>query len=85
MLKLSSTDTAKKELRIFELKIQRLSEKQKIKAKAILEELRKCIADIDVAHDPQYNGYINPHRLSDKRTEINNLRHKLKQFIQINS
>ncbi len=48
----------------------------------LMNELKELISKIDIGHDADYNGYINPHALVDTRHKIQEVRHQLYQKFQ---
>ena len=45
----------------------------------LMNELQDLINKIDVGHDADFNGYINPHGLVDTRHKIQEVRHSIYQ------
>lgn len=48
----------------------------------LMDQLKELIRKIDIGHDADYNGYINPHGLVDTRHKIQEVRHQLYQKFQ---
>ena len=48
----------------------------------LTEELKDLVAKIDVGHDADFNGYINPHGLVETRHKIQEVRHQIFQKFQ---
>tara|TARA_B100000674_G_scaffold72076_1_gene49763 strand:+ start:3705 stop:3983 length:279 start_codon:yes stop_codon:yes gene_type:complete len=48
----------------------------------LMEELKDLVAKIDVGHDADFNGYINPHGLVETRHKIQEVRHQIFQKFQ---
>ena len=48
----------------------------------LMEELKDLVKKIDVGHDSDFNGYINPHGLVDTRHKIQEVRQQLYQKFQ---
>ena len=47
--------------------------------KVTMDELKDLVQKIDVGHDSDFNGYINPHGLIDTRHKIQDVRQKIYQ------
>ena len=45
----------------------------------LMDELKDVVQKIDVGHDSDFNGYINPHGLIDTRHKIQDVRQKIYQ------
>ena len=43
----------------------------------LMDKLQKLVQDIDIGHDSDYNGYINPHGLVETRHEIQEVRRQI--------
>lgn len=75
----------KKEIDFFEKSINKMdSSNAKARAQNILIQIKNILAEINVAHNSSYNGFIAPQRLQDSRQTLNQLRHSLKQIIKNN-
>tara|TARA_B100001057_G_scaffold383210_1_gene389373 strand:- start:9640 stop:9918 length:279 start_codon:yes stop_codon:yes gene_type:complete len=48
----------------------------------LMDELKSLVNKIDIGHDADYNGYINPHGLVETRHKIQEVRHQLYQKFQ---
>mgnify|MGYP007032662357 CR=1 FL=1 len=48
----------------------------------LMDKLQKLVQDIDIGHDSDYNGYINPHGLVETRHEIQETRRMIHQKFQ---
>jgi len=81
-MKITASERFKQELDIFNEKLDTISdEKLKDQVLDLIEKLKIIMGDIDIGHDGNLNGFMNPHLISHKRHEIISIREKIYKLL----
>lgn len=74
----------KEEMLLIDQKLSTLTNSKIIeRATELKQKLQNIVNDINVAHDGNINGYMNPHIMSHKRHELISVRERLYKLLDI--
>ena len=83
-MKISAFERFQEELKTFDEKLKEVSnDKVKQQTNNLIKKLKTLISEIDITHDANLNGYMNPHIISHKRQEIISTREKIYKLLNI--